>query len=145
MRLKIIPILIISSLLTIGLFGILGINMTDNNGQHSCPISMFSNDDCLLSSNSFFEVFHHISALQNFTQGMVNINNFSLMLQILLMFIFAIFSTFLRKTPFLQVSPRQNYRKIEELGYSPKKQFLRWIALRYKKDPHASQWAHDYS
>lgn len=144
-RSKILPIFIVSSLLAIGLFGVLGINMTYNNGQHSCPISALSSDDCPPSYNPLSEAFHHISALQNFAQGLVNTSTFSSMLLILLMFVLAIFSGILAKRPSLEVSASQSYRNIEEFDYSQKKRFLRWLALHHKRDPHASQWVHDYS
>lgn len=144
-RSKIFPILIISSLLAVGLFGIFGINMADDNGRHFCPISPLSSDGCALFGSPFSEALHHISALRNFAQGVININAFSLTLLFLLIFAFAIFATFLQKTPFLQTSFRLSYQKPEELDYSQKKRFLRWLAIRHKKDPHASQRAHDYS
>lgn len=144
MRSKILPIFVISSLLAIGLFGILGISMADYNGQHSCPVSVLS-DNCSPSYGPPAEALHHISALQNFAQGLINTNTFSSMLLILLMFALTIFSVFLQKTPSLEIPSSQNYRNIKEFDYSQKKRFLRWLALRHKRDPHASQWVHDYS
>lgn len=145
MRSKLLPIFIISSLLAIGLFGVLEISMNGYNGQHSCPISVLSSDDCSTSYDPLSEAFHHVSALQNFAQGLINTSAFSSMILVLMMFIFAIFSTFLQKTPSLEISSSQNYRNIEEFDYSQKKRFLRWLALRHKRGPHASQWVHDYS
>lgn len=144
-RSKIPPIFVVSSLLAVGLFGIFGINMFDSNGQHSCPVSVLSSDDCSPAHGSLSEAFHHISALQNFAQGLINSNTFSSMLLILLMFVLAIFSSILAKTPSLEVSASRSHRDIEEFDYSQKKRFLRWLALHYKRDPHASQRVHDYS
>lgn len=145
MRSKTLPILIILGLLTIGLFGIFGINMADSNGQHSCPVSVLSSDDCSPSNSPFVEMFHHISTLQNFIQELINTNTFPSMLLILMIFVLIIFSGILAKRPSLEFSASRSYRNIEEFYYSQKKRFLRWLALHHKRDPYASQWVHDCS
>lgn len=145
MRLRILPIFIISSLLTVGLFGIFGISMTNNNGQHTCPISALSSDDCSPSNSPIAEAFHHISGLQNLAQGAINTNTSFLALSILLILAFSLLGTLISKTPSLQTSPTQRYRDITESHFPTKKQFLRWLALHQKRDPNALQWVHNYS
>ena len=140
-----IPIILISSLIAIGLLGMWGINMTDSNGRHSCPVSLLSSDECLPASGLLAEVFHHISGLQNFAQGAINTNTSLLMILLLLVLVFYALPTFLRKTPVLETSSYLGHREIEESGFLQKKRFLRWIALRHKRDPHALPWVHDYS
>jgi len=144
MSLKIVPILIITSLLAVGLFGIFGISMVNSSGQHSCPVSALSSNDCSPSNSPLIETFHHISTLQNFAQGPINTNTFSSIL-ILLLLALTVFLTLFPKTPSLETSPQRGYYKTDQSEYSQKKQFLRWLALRQKRDPHALQWVHDYS
>lgn len=146
MRSRIFPLFIIGSLLTIGLFGVLGINMTDDdNGQHSCPVSVLSSGDCSSSYSPLSEAFHHISALQNFAEGVVSTNTPSLILLVLLVFALAVFSVFPQKTPSLQISSYRRHHGIGESDNPQKNPFLHWLAIRYKRNPRALQWVHDYS
>ncbi|HDY73120.1 MAG TPA: hypothetical protein ENH86_00930 [Candidatus Jorgensenbacteria bacterium] len=140
MRLRILPILLIFSLLTVGVLGFFGLN---HGGQHSCPISLLSGDNCPPIGGTFALVFHHMSGLQSFTQSIVNLDTSLLILYAILIFAFLSFSRFLQKATLLQPSSFQRYNRTTESRFLPKRQLMRWLALHHKRDPHALQWVHD--
>ncbi len=142
---KPLTILIIPSLLAVGLFGIFGINMTNYNGQHSCPVSALSSDNCSSSDGPLAEIFHHVSVLQNFAQSVVGTNAPFLTLSVILIIVLWFFRLTAPKEPLAKIfSHKRYYRDKAELR-QPKQRLLRWLVLCEKRDPHALRWVHDYS
>lgn len=140
MRLRILPILLITSLLAVGILGFFGLN---HSGQHSCPISLLSGGDCPPIGGAFTLAFHHVSGLQSFTQSVVNLGTSPLILSTILIFAFLAFSKLLQKAPLLQLPSFQRHDRITGSRFLSKKQLIRWLALHHKRDPHALQWVHD--
>lgn len=140
MLLRLFTILIISSLLAVGLFGMFGINMINY-----CPISALSNDNCSPTDSSLAEILHHISGLENFAEGAVDINVSFLMVSVLLIIAFSLFGLTISGILALQISSQGRYRCDKTEFHPSNQQFLRWLALHEKRDPQALQWVHDYS
>lgn len=143
MRTRILPILIISSLLIIGVFGFLGFGSIDHAAQHNCPISLMSGGVCPAASKALAFASHHVSGLQYFTQSIIGIDDFLLTLSALLAFVLLFFANLAQKASIPQSLSCEAYQRIAESRFIPKKQFLRWLALRHKRDPRALQWVHD--
>lgn len=143
MQKKFFPLLIISSLLIMGVFGFLGLGSVDHNAQHNCPIPLMSGGDCPPVGNTMALASHHVSGLQYFTQSIISIDSSLLMLSTLLVFALLFFSKFSQETSLRQPLSHEAYQRIAESRFIPKKQFLRWLALRHKRDPRALRWVYD--
>ncbi len=143
MRLKILPILIIPSLLIVGVFGFWGLGLIDHGGQHRCPISLISESNCSPAEGSIALALHHLSGLKNFTQSVVNTDTSLSVLSVLLLCALFVGSKPLRGTRVLRVLSRQIRRRVAESNRIPRKQFLRWLVLRHKRDPRICQWVYD--
>lgn len=140
---RILPILIISSLLTIGVFGFLGLSSVDHGTQHTCPISLISDGDCSSIKGSLALAFHHISGIQNFTQSVISFDASVLILAFLLILASFVVSKLPQETRAPRILFRQISRGTAESTFIPERRFLRWLALHHKRDPHALQWVHD--
>ncbi len=136
MRSRIFSTLIISSLLTVGVFGFLGLGFVDHGGQHTCPISLISGGDCS-SIGGVALAFHHVSGIQNLTQSMIGFSASSLVLSIFFVFALLVVSKLLQRSPVLQLSSHKVYYRTAGSNFIPKKQFLRWLAIHHKRDPYS--------
>ncbi len=144
MRLRILTIFIISSLLTIGVLGFWGLGSINHSGQHSCPIFLMLGGYCPSSEGGVALAVHHVSGIQNLTQSIIILDASLLVLLVLLVFAtLLVVSKPPQGTSAPQLLSRQTRHRITESTLTPKKQFLRWLALHHKRDPHALQWVHD--
>ncbi len=133
MRSGMVTFIIALSLLSVSLFGIFGLSMANYDSGHACPISALSNNDCSSSNGPLAEAFHHISGLQNFSQGALN-QNTSLILSVLLAIVLTLFGLAVLKTPPLQAVSFKRVRYDDITLHQTKRQFLRWLALHQKRD-----------
>lgn len=144
MQLRIIPTLLILVLGAIGVFGFWSLGSLNHGEHHVCPISMVSGGNCPPVNNTLALAIHHISGLQDFTQGIVSSNLslfilFTLLLVTFLLVFIKPSDQILSHQPFSY----QKYRRAEEFSFKSNRQFLRWLALHEKRDPYALYWVHD--
>ena len=135
MRLKILPVFLILTMFAVSIVGLTGISLTDHVGNHTCSVLVFAGGDCPSGDGAAALAFHHVLGLQSFMQSIINSNTFLLALSILLGFASIYLLRFLRQMPAPHFLYNRICRKITE--HIPNKKFLRWLALRYKRDPHA--------
>jgi len=142
MKLGFVAMIIVVSLLAMGVFGFLGLAFMEHSELSSCPVSLLSGGDCPPAGGSMALAFHHISGLQNLTQFVVNLDTSLLALFTLLVFVFLIFPKFLQTTPQLQAISFKRYDGVIGFIVFLKKQLLRWLVLRHKRDPHIFLWVY---
>lgn len=143
MQTRILPILIILSLFSVGVFGFLGLGMMDHGGRSICPISLMSGGLCPSAGNTLAVASHHVSGLQYFTQSIIGIGGSLLVLFALLAFVLLFFSKLSQEASAQQYFLYEAYHKSIESHFIPGRKFLSWLALHHKRDPHALLWVHD--
>ncbi len=131
MQIKILPILLILSLVIIGTFGLWGFDFISHNGHHACPISAALGGSCSSVKDTLALTLHHLAGLQSLTQSIINSNPFLLTLFIFL----ATFLLLISSSLFPQVSPEEHsfykkYHAREGPGFKSERKFLRWLAFR---------------
>lgn len=138
MRLNMLPLFLILSLFAVGIFGFLGFGSMDHRGQHSCPISLLSGGDCPSADSGAAFAFHHVLGVQYLSQFVINLEAFLLVFFVFSVFALLIFSKLLWNAELapLALSEQQYYNATNFCG-THKKRLLRWLALRYKRDPRA--------
>lgn len=144
MRLRALPILIISAILTIGILGIGGFGFINHGGQHVCPVPLMSGGECPPPGDGIALAVHYLSGMQNLFQSMVNPGVSVLALSILLAFAVLLISKPLHASPPL---PPLFYRirtASAESHCISKRQFLRWLALHCRRDPHSLRRVHGF-
>lgn len=116
----------------------LGLSLVDYGEHHICPISAISGSVCPSAHSVLALVIHHISGLQGFTQGVINLDVNLLVLSILLITVLLFVAKFFTQT-FLFKGQRfyQIHFPTEELPSSIK-QFFFWSALHNKRELHLS-------
>lgn len=138
MKVKIIPILIIFILLTVGVFG--SVNHTT---QNNCLVSLMSGEECPPVGSSIIVMLQHFSGMNNFTNFIIVANSSLLLLSILL---FLVSSRLSQATFARHIFSYLAYHKIAEFPFIIlRKNFLRWLAVHYRRNPHTLYWVYNMS
>jgi len=144
MKSAVIPIVVISSLLAVGILGFLGFGAMNHGIMHNCPIPLMVGVNCPSENDALASVFYHISGLQRFIQPMIYFRpSFLASLLLLIIFSLLVFSKFSQKVFLLQPLSYQKCHNVAEHRFITRRQFLRWLSLHYKRDPHILQWVHN--
>ncbi len=142
MRLRIIIILIVSSVLAIGALGLVEHNFVDHSRKSNCSVSLLSGADCTSIEGSLALAFHHVSGIQKLTQSTISPDVSLLLLVVLLILASVVVSKIWQEIPTIVPVYHQIYLWVIESSFIPKK-YLRWFAFRYKRDPHVLQWVYE--
>ncbi len=136
MKFKILTITLTFALLTVSVFGFFIFGFIAHNGQHGCFVSSIPGNNCPSVGGSIAIAFHHISGIQNLILTIASSNSSSLLFVTFFIFIFFIILKFLQKTQNLQYFSNKTCGRILESIFIQKNQFLHWLSLSRKRDPH---------
>lgn len=131
MRSKLVPTLLAISLVSVAVFGFLGMGIMDDAMAHTCPFSSLVSGDCALLESIASLAAHHFAALQNLAQTMASFDIFVLVF--LLLFLLALFPVCLFLSKIASVAASV-VRAREELVSLQKIQLLCWLAYHNKRD-----------
>jgi len=132
MRLKIMPILIIISLLIVGI----GFVFLGSMDHQACPVFGVLGVDCPPIDNTLAIAGHHISGLQYFTQAVFNLSMVSLLFFVL--FLSFIYLIYLKLIQHLQIQRHPlgwAYHLIRKLDIDSNKRLLYYLSLYNKPSP----------
>lgn len=135
----------IPSFLIILIFGslLLGLSFIEHNGHDICPLAVMSGGNCPPTSNVLGLSIHHLSGLQDLTQGIIGFGISFLALSILLLVVLSFINKSSTQTSlFEEQCFYQKYTLTERL-FSPINQFFFWAALCNKRDTHTLSWVYD--
>lgn len=126
MTIKNLTAFIIFILLGINVLGFLTFSSINNCGQQGCAISLALENDCPdTAEGSAAFALHHISGVQNLTRSIIMLN------------VSLATPKLLSETSAPRFFRGRTENKTAESIFEPQKQFLRWLALRHKRDPRA--------
>src|SRR3989344_8387499 len=125
MHRKILTILLATALISIAVFGFLGMGVFGHEMSHTCPFSSLVSGDCAILESVASLAAHHFAALQNLAGEIASFD--ILFLVFSLIFLFALFPirAYLLKLSFSDV---RSVSRNEEPSLIQKLRLLRWLA-----------------
>lgn len=128
---KILTIFLAVALISVAIFGFLGMGIMGDTLAHTCPFSSFVSGDCALLESAASLAAHHFAVLQKLAQTMASFD--ILVLVFSLLFLLALFPvcSFLLK---IASAAASIVYVSEESAFSQKIQLLRWLAYHNKRD-----------
>ena len=123
---KILSALLLLSILSVAIFGFLGMGVFGHELAHTCPFSSLVSGDCAILDSVASLAAHHFAALQNLAQTMASFD--ILFLVFSLLFLFALFSLRPRLLKLLISDACRISRNEEDLSLVQKLRLLRWLA-----------------
>ena len=141
MKLKILALLIILTAGTVGIFGFLG--MHHGNSDHIGCIAATAKQMPCPHNNPIAFVNFHQAAFNIFSQTLPGVSMLIAIMALLALFI-GLSSIFSKDFQFdRQVNFTSQKLLAKTLSYKPQSQFLSWLALHEKRDPHAIKRVYD--
>jgi len=128
MYLKIIALFIILSISFFILAGFFSMSFMNNDGNHTCFVSLMTGKDCSALS-SVEMALYYMSGLKNFTQAIINFNINLFIIFISIVFLVFILVKFLRNNFLNRYFSYLKYFIAGELAFRPKKDFFRWLVI----------------
>lgn len=131
MQVKILTVFLTIALISVAVFGFLGMGVMGDTLAHTCPFSSLVSGDCALLESVASLAAHHFAALQTLAQTMASFD--ILFLVFLLLFLCALFplrAFFLKNLSAVRSVVRQR----EEPAFIQKLRLLRWLAYHNKRD-----------
>jgi hypothetical protein len=125
----------------ISAIGVFSFGMIGHTENGTCPISVFSNDECSFMDNTFAMASHHISGIQALSDGIITSS-----LGIILMLLSVVLVLLFIKPANIIDNLISNFRYIN-IKYKTYPMFLcilKWIALHNKLDTYAYSRASSY-
>jgi len=135
MRLNNITLFVIFAVLIIGVFGFSILSLVGHNGEYGCVVSLIPGGDCSFISEGMAIAFHHIAGIQNLIQAVAKSNIFLMVLSFVAFLTFKILSSLI-KIQNLKLFFRYLQFKRKEIVLKFKEDFLNWLALIYRRNPH---------
>ena len=131
MHRKILTILLATALISIAVFGFLGMGVFGHELAHTCPFSSLVSGDCAILDSVASLAAHHFAALQNLAGEIASFD--ILFLVFSLIFLFALFPirAYLLKLSFSDV---RSVSRNEEPSLIQKLRLLRWLAYHNTSD-----------
>ena len=129
---KILTILLMTALVSIAVFGFLGMGVFGHELAHTCPFSSLVSGDCAILDSVASLAAHHFAALQNLAQTMASFD--ILFLVFSLLFLLALFPL---RAYLLELSFSDACRISRNEEYPPlvqKLRLLRWLAYHNTRD-----------
>lgn len=126
--------IIITFLLILSAFSVLGIVFMDHNMHQRCPFAVITDADCGSTEGILTTTLHHVEGFKSFTEILV-ISSISALLAFLSVVLLSIFQRLFANHTDTEQTTCINYSK----SYTPiliPNPILRFIALHNKKDTH---------
>ena len=134
MKLKVISIILVLGISTVGALSFLSVVSIDHTAQHLCPISALMGSDCPQIQSSLAFVSHHLAGLQN-TMKFILISSIFLIVSFLV--VRTLSTTVLDdRSFFLKLNVVQSYIP------SSIREMFSWFALRNRGENYALSWVH---
>jgi hypothetical protein len=141
---KVLPVVLVTAILSVGIFGFLSMGLMSHVGQPTCPISILSGGGCPPADSSLALANHYISGLQYVSQAIVSTGVLLLLSFLILRILLLVARSLILEKYRTRISDTiVRYYVDSESDFIQSIKLLRWIALHNKRDPHARQWAHD--
>ncbi len=131
-----LPTLLIVSILFVGTLGF-WFDSASHSEQGVCPVSLLSAGGCSFvdESSSSSLALHHVAGFQSFTQSGVTVSNAFLLVLLLLALATSASIKNLIEALVLPVSSYKIYTQGKEYNFIRRKEFIRWLSLRYRRYP----------
>jgi hypothetical protein len=130
----------IAFIVLISTLGVFAVGFANHESHTTCPITVFSSDDCSSMSDTLSMVMHHISGIQSFTEGIAT-SGLSIVLMILSV---AVVSLYIKPVNFLSnLVLKSRYIYIKYTSHPIFKRILKWLVLRNKMDIYSYARASD--
>ena len=135
MKLKVISIILVLTMSTIGVLSFVSAVSVDHTVQHLCPIATIMSSDCPQAQNLLAFASHHLSGMQNTAQSLINSSSIFLVL-----FLFLVVARSLNNTVFDKRVYSHKLSIVQSDIPSYIKEMLSWFVLRNKGDYYAFFW-----
>lgn len=132
MQRKILTILLATALVSVAVFGFLGMGVMDGGMAHTCPFSSLVLGNCAILNSVASLAAHHFTMLQNLAGELASFDIFFLVFSLL--FLCALFPTSEYPLKTLTSDARAVPRSREALPSIQKLRLLRWLAYHNKRD-----------
>ncbi len=132
MQRKVFTILLATALVSVAVFGFLGMGVLGDSMAHTCPFSSLISGNCAILESVASLAAHHFAALQNLAGEMASFDVLALVFSLL--FLFALFPLRAHLLKLSSSNARSPSRKEEEPSLVQKLRLLCWLAYHNKRD-----------
>lgn len=131
MQVKTLTVFLVIALISVAVFGFLGMGVVGDVMTHTCPFSALVSGNCAILESVASLAAHHFAALQNLSGEMASFDILALVFSLL--FLFALFYIHPLLSRIFSTDDYPVFR-YEELTFIQKLRLLRWLAYHNKRD-----------